>query len=234
MKGTSPKVLGSSPSGGITSGWQSAAFEISCPGMDFRIPRRAGLGGLGRAALLPPAAFAVHQLRYLLAYGGGAGAELRETGHSYLHSIVPWLVALIAFSAGGFLVSLGRAFTRHTNTRRFTLSFSGLWVACSAALIGIFVCQELLEGLFATGHPGGLSGVFGFGGWWSVPASACIGLMLAAILHGARWAVERIVHYLAHRPVTRRAEQSSLTPQSCFVALPAPLLAGWSTRGPPT
>lgn len=202
--------------------------------MDARVPRQAALGALRRAALLPPAAFAVHQLRYLLAYGGGASAELRETGHSYLHSIVPWLVAVIALTVGGFLVCLGRAFTRHTNTRQFTLSFGGLWVACSAALIGIFVCQELMEGLFATGHPGGLVGVFGFGGGWSVPASACIGLVLAAILHGARWAVERIAHCRADRPVARRTDQRSPKPQSGFVALPAPLLAGWSTRGPPT
>jgi hypothetical protein len=201
--------------------------------MGVRVPTRDAAGGLGRAALLPPAAFAVHQLRYLLAYGSGASAELRETGHSYLHSVVPWLVALIALTAGGFLVSLGRAFARHTNTRRFTLSFGGLWLACSAALIGIFVCQELLEGLFAAGHPGGVAGVFGFGGWWSIPAAGCLGLVLAAVLHGARWAAERIVCRLARRPVAVRPARSSPRPRSCFVALPAPLLAGWSTRGPP-
>jgi hypothetical protein len=201
--------------------------------MRVRVPRQAAVGGLGRAALLPPAAFVVHQLRYLMAYGSGAGAELRETGHSYLHSVVPWLVALIALTAGGFLVSLGRAFTRHTTVRRFSLSFSGLWVVCTAALIGIFVCQELLEGLFATGHPGGLAGVFGFGGWWAIPAAACIGLLLTAVLHGARWAAEWIVGRPARPPIAVRPARSSPRPRSCFVAPPAPLLAGWSTRGPP-
>ena len=29
--------------------------------------------------------------------------------------------------------------------------------------------QELLEGLLSTGHPDGLVGIFGEGGWWSVP-----------------------------------------------------------------
>ena len=41
---------------------------------------RARIAGFAYAALLPPAAFAVHQLRYLLAYGGNAGIELQRTG----------------------------------------------------------------------------------------------------------------------------------------------------------
>lgn len=183
--------------------------------------------------MLPPAAFAVHQLRYLLAYGAGAGAQLRETGHSYLHSVVPWLVALIALTAGGFLVRVGRAFARHTTTKRFTLSFSGLWLASSAALIGIFCCQELLEGFFATGHPGGLAGVFGYGGWWSMPAAACVGLVLAALLHSARWVVERVWRCRAQRPRKPHRPPRALRLRIVVVLKPAPLLAGWSTRGPP-
>jgi hypothetical protein len=60
-------------------------------------------------ALLPLAAFTVHQLRYLFAFGGHAGAVLQATGHTYLNSVVPWIVALAAIVAGGFLRSLGRA-----------------------------------------------------------------------------------------------------------------------------
>ena len=47
---------------------------------------RARMTGLAPVALLPPAAFVVHQLRFMLAFGGGAGAELQRTGHAYLHS----------------------------------------------------------------------------------------------------------------------------------------------------
>ena len=47
-------------------------------------------------ALVPAGAFAVHQLRYLLAYGHRAGNELAAQGHSYLDSIVPWIVLLVA------------------------------------------------------------------------------------------------------------------------------------------
>ena len=53
---------------------------------------------LGRVALVPAAALAVHQLRYMLAFGGHAGAELARQGHSYLTSWVPWMVLLIGIA----------------------------------------------------------------------------------------------------------------------------------------
>ena len=49
---------------------------------------------LAPVALTPAAAFAVHQLRYWLAFGAHAGAALQQQGHSYLHSLVPWIVLL--------------------------------------------------------------------------------------------------------------------------------------------
>ena len=110
-------------------------------------------GQTASGALLLPAAFAVHQLRYMLAFGAGAGPELERTGHSYLHSVVPWLILLLALAAGGFLRALGRAFSRQTTARRYSLSFVALWVACTGALVAIFAAQELLEGLFATDTP---------------------------------------------------------------------------------
>ena len=53
---------------------------------------------LAQVGLLPAAAFAVHELRYVLAYGGHVGAELQRTGHSYLHSLVPWIILLLALA----------------------------------------------------------------------------------------------------------------------------------------
>ncbi|MGO9820582.1 MAG: hypothetical protein ACLPTJ_08020 [Solirubrobacteraceae bacterium] len=41
--------------------------------------RRPAVWRWSGAALLPPAAFAVHQLRFVLAFGSGAGAELQRT-----------------------------------------------------------------------------------------------------------------------------------------------------------
>jgi hypothetical protein len=75
---------------------------------------------------------------------------------------------------GGFLWSLGRALGGQRTLPRCTISLAGLWLACSACLLAIYVSQEALEGLFATGHPTGLAGIFGYGGSWALPVSACV------------------------------------------------------------
>ena len=184
-------------------------------------------------ALLPAAAFAVHQLRYMLAYGSGSDVALQRSGHAYLHSVAPWLVMVLALAAGSFLRAMGRALTHQTSPKRYTLSFFALWVACAGALVMVFAGQELLEGLFATGHPAGIAGIFGYGGWWAVPAAACIGLVLAAVFHGARWIVTEIARRAARPPADRRLGDPLPRPGRLLTLTPAPLLAGWSTRGPP-
>ena len=189
---------------------------------------------LGQVALLPAAAFAVHELRYVLAYGGHAGAELQRTGHSYLHSLVPWIILLLALALGGFLRALGRAFAGRTSLSRYSASLLGMWFACSACLVAIFACQELLEGAFASGHPAGLAGIFGYGGWWSIPAALCVGLVLAALLHGARWVLREVARRRARvGALSSRPALELPRPRSFVVSPRAPLVAGWSGRGPP-
>ena len=202
--------------------------------MKRRTGRKGQAGGLAQVALLPVAAFAVHQLRYLLAFGGHMDAVLRTTGHAYLNSAVPWLILLIALVVGGFLRSLGCALAGQTTVGRYTVSLVGLWLACSASLLAIFACQELLEGIFATGHPAGLIGVFGYGGWWSVPAAVIVGLVLASVLHGALWAL-RTAARLSGRRQIRRSRPRAVTRRlsDLLIAPREPLLAGTSQRGPP-
>lgn len=199
-------------------------------GMRSRGRLRAGVGRIG---LLPLAAFAVHQLRYELAYGPAAAAELHDTGHSYLHSAVPWLVTLLALTVGGFVWRAAGALRgRPAPSRR--RSFAGVWAVCAAALVMIFACQETLEGIFATGHPGGFAAVFGDGGWWAVPLAVAIGLILALAFHGAWWVV-RTLAALSRRQAGRRSASVPPRPLArSFLAAPAPLVAGWSTRGPPS
>jgi len=182
---------------------------------------------------MPPAAFAVHQLRYELAYGSEASVVLRETGHSYLHSVVPWLVALVGIAVGGFLARVGRAFATRTSPRGFSLSFGALWALCVVALVTIFACQETLEGIFSAGHPSGWTGVFGDGGWWALPVAGCIGFILAAVFHGARWVVRRSALWRRRPSRARRAIVAVLQPSTVRPPAPAPVLAGWSSRGPP-
>jgi hypothetical protein len=186
-----------------------------------------------RLALMPAAALLVHQLRYTLAFGGHADVQLARQGHAYLHSLVPWIVLLVAGAVGAFLWALGRALGGQRTLPRYTLSLTGLWLACSFALVAIYLTQELLEGLLATGHPIGLAGVFGYGGWWAIPAALCVGLVLATIFHGARWVLDEVTQRTARamRVVTRGAPV--LRWRDIPLPRPAALAGCWSVRGPP-
>jgi hypothetical protein len=196
--------------------------------------RGSRLQRVAPVALMPAAAFAVHQLRYWLTFGSQVGVELERQGHSYLHSVVPWIVVLIAVAVGVFLRSLGRAFGGQRTVRRPTVSFAALWLLCSVSLAIIYMSQEFLEGLFATGHPSGLVGVFGFGGGWSVPAAGAVGLVLAAVFYGASWVlVELAGRYRQDRGPVGAPPADIGRPPDLFVSPLAPLLAGWSGRGPP-
>jgi len=186
------------------------------------------------AALMPAGAFAVHQLRYWLAYGKRAGVELTAQGHSYLHSGVPWIVLLIALAVGSFLVALGRALSGGGSLPRYTFSFAALWLLCAACLVAVYTTQEFLEGLFASGHPGGLAGIFGYGGWWSIPAALAVALVLAAVFHSARRVLQAVAERHPRR-VVRSGRPPVLARTRLDVLLPAvaPLADGWSGRGPP-
>jgi hypothetical protein len=182
--------------------------------------------------LMPAAAFAVHQLRYWLAFGGHAGAQLQAQGHAYLHSVVPWIVLTIAVSGGIFLRALGRALGGERSLPRHTASFAALWLVSAASLVVIYGTQEFLEGLLAVGHPGGLAGIFGYGGWWSVPAALAIALVLAALFHGARWVLREAA---ARAPGwgDRQLREAAQLPRARSLPRLVPLADGWSGRGPP-
>jgi hypothetical protein len=195
--------------------------------------RRSAVRGLARAAVVPAAAIAVHQLRYLLAFGPSAGIELQRQGHSYLHSLAPWVVVALAWAFGAFLSAIGRAMAGQTSIPRYGMSLMALWLVCAISLVVIYSGQEFLEGLLATGHPAGLVGIFGYGGWWAIPAALCVGLVLAALLHGARWVINEVAARRAAKPCP--SPSAAALPRPAGVSLPrlAPLALGWCGRGPP-
>jgi len=199
---------------------------------------------LRAAALMPAAVLTVHQLRYLLAFGGGTGQELEKEGHQYLSALAAPIAMSVAIVVGLFLARLasawregaeeGAASGRGSGVDPASLrGFLRLALLIGGSLLALYSCQELLEGMLSSGHPGGLEGVFGDGGWWAVPLSLVCGLVIAAALRGARaairWAATR------HRRPKLPHGRPTPAPRPRRLALPRPMpLAGAAAgRAPP-
>lgn len=184
-------------------------------------------------AAMPLAALVVHHLRYLFTYGPAAAGEIAATGHGYLHELTPWLITLFACGVGAVLVRLAQAWRTGVDGGR-PPSFERLWLATTAALVAIYAGQEFLEGLFATGHPTGLVGVFGHGGLWALPASALVGAGLAVLVRGAAHVIACVARLRSVRPVAaRRVQVRRYAPQPVALVPLDPLAACAAGRAPP-
>jgi hypothetical protein len=189
---------------------------------------------LRAGALMPAAVLTVHQLRYLFAFGGGTGQELEKEGHQYLSALAAPIAMSVAILVGLFLARLAGAWRDGADEdgapRR---GFLRLALTIGVALLNLYSCQELLEGMLSSGHPGGFDGVFGDGGWWAVPLSLACGLVIAGALRGARaairWAAAR------HRRPRASFGRPAPAPRPRRLALPRPVpLAGAAAgRAPP-
>ncbi len=183
-------------------------------------------------ALLPLAALGVHQLRYRLAFGDEAGHELAAQGHTYLASLTPLLALAAAAGAAELLVRLARAWRGGDGGPR-PVPFARLVAATAAALVAIYAGQELLEGLLASGHPGGLIGAFGGGGWWSLPLALAFGAGVAALLRGADAAVALIVRSRSRIRAVVAHPRRQRPPRLRFVPAPSPFASSAPGRAPP-
>src|SRR3954465_11973626 len=99
---------------------------------------------LRAAALVPVAALALHELRYLIGYGGGTPEALSSQGHGYL-PVAGGLagapgVGGAARPAGGGVRGRLRGRPEQPVPR-----LRVMWLWASVALMTIFVAQESLE-----------------------------------------------------------------------------------------
>jgi hypothetical protein len=203
---------------------------------------------LRAAALMPAAVLTVHQMRFLLAFGGSSGEELDKEGHQYLSALAPPIAMSVAIVVGLFFARLAKAWrlgeAEGGDTASASRSARGAgWLArggflrlallIGAALLALYSGQELLEGMLSNGHPEGFNGVFGDGGWWAVPLSFVCGTVIATALRGARaairWAASR------HRAPRTSHGRPTPTPRPRRLALPrpAPLAGAGAGRAPP-
>ncbi len=186
---------------------------------------------LRAAALMPAAVLTVHQLRYQLAFGGHTDARLASQGHAYLGTVAPLAAMLVAIAAGVFIAGLARA-RREGEAGERGRPFLLVWLLAAAALLGIYVAQELAEGMLAAGHPAGLHGVFGDGGMWALPLAVALGTVVALALRVAD-AAKRWAAGLGERGETRARARRPLRPAAIFMPAPAPLALAAAGRAPP-
>jgi hypothetical protein len=183
-------------------------------------------------ALLSGAALALHQLRYLLAYGGHSGEQLTLQAHAYVAVLLPFVAALVLVAVVAFLVDLLAA--RGTRTAEPGLpSGRKLWVCSSGVLLGVYGFQEWLEGQLGQGHEAGLGAIFAHGGCWAIPLALVLGALVSWLLKGAAGAIELVA---TRRPSGRRLSgsvrrgQQARPAQKPALDVVASFLAG---RGPP-
>lgn len=181
--------------------------------------------------LVPAAALAVHQIRYSLAYGSKANAQLAAQGHSYLHSLAPWTVLALGIGATLFLRRVAQALGAIDQGRSRRRSFAALWSLSGAGLLAVYCVQETLESFLSSGHPGGIAGVFGHGGLWAVPASVAVGLVVALVLRGGRVVLDAAARLTPELP--RLRPLPLVVPAGVQPAVVRPLARAAAGRAPP-
>ena len=144
---------------------------------------------------------------------------------------MPWVVLALGIGLSSFLRRAALA-VRSGETGPFArLSATGLWAIATVGLIAVYAVQESLEELYASGHPTGVAGVFGHGGWWAVPSAVVVAIGVVALLRVGR-AVLRFAGRLATRPVRFRPP-APVVPAAVVLVAPAPLARAAAGRAPP-
>jgi hypothetical protein len=161
---------------------------------------------LRAVSLLAAGSIFVHELRYAAAYGGSAGEALAVQGHSYLPLLESLVALLLLVALARFALTILRA-REGVVTEVTPGAFVRLWLAASIALVIVYTLQEGFEGAFAPGHPSGLIGVFGHGGWTALIFSLAVGAAIAALTRLAHEAIELVA---ARAPAPRPSTPARL------------------------
>jgi hypothetical protein len=172
------------------------------------------------AAILAVGAFALHQLRYLMA----SGASTEHSAHGYMTELMAPIAVLVLAAALATVIrgTEGAATERAPLGRRIAI-FAG-------ALFAIFLGQEFLEAILTARHPAILTD----GGWVALPLAVGIGA-LAALLASALERVERAIAIVHEQRVRLRAPAvrgRALRTAGLRLAC-APLAFGLARRPPP-
>jgi hypothetical protein len=181
------------------------------------------------AALLAAAALGVHELRYVLAFGDGAGGRMAAEGHAYLSWLSPVVGGLVALAAAGFV----HAVAGGGGAVRAQVRLVRLWLVCAAALAVTYIAQESLEGLLAAGHPSGVAGVLGHGGWIALALAAGFAAPVALLVRGGAAAIGAVARRTAAPLIGRFLAPALVAPAPAPVPRLGVLATGGAGRAPP-
>jgi hypothetical protein len=152
-------------------------------------------------ALVAAGSLVVHELRYALEYGSRTGQVLAYEGHSYL-PFAEALVAVLWISACmRFACSVLRA--GRSESPGSVPSLHRLWLSATGALVGIYTAQEAIEGAVSPGHPGGLLGIYGDGGWTALLIAGAVGALVALLVRGSHHALQALARRRHAQPRVR-------------------------------
>jgi hypothetical protein len=129
---------------------------------------------------------AVHQFRYLLAYGAHAGHELTVHGDTYVGLAVPLVIVALGVPVAAVLSRVARAWRGDGGAAVGRRPWWSLWLTATVLLVAGFVVLELLEIAVEPDHPPGLAGVLGDGGWWALPAAGIVAGLFTMLARGGR------------------------------------------------
>jgi hypothetical protein len=194
------------------------------------VPRFTG-AATRAIALISLGALAVHELRYLVAYGHDADVALASQGHGYLSELGGVAIGLgVALLLGSVL---GRAGLAHPH-RGPRPAFGPTAALYCCAIIAVFCAQESAEGLLFAGHAGGLAAPVANGGWVALPLAIVAGLLCALVARALVGVDEALASPAPSRaPVPRSSTVPAPNPAVPRVALGCMTLAFGIARRPP-
>ena len=182
------------------------------------------------AALVTATALALHELRYMLAYGDDAGAQLGAQGHAYLSFAGAAATALLVAAVYQFGAALARA-RRHGRAEPEHASFGAAWAAAAAVLLAVYTGQESIE-LLGSGQAVTPATIAAGGGWVALPLAIALGAFVALALRLSRAVVAAVAARARRAGAPRR---SIRRPRPLAIAPPRAVLlaAGGGARAPP-
>jgi hypothetical protein len=183
------------------------------------------------AALIAASALAVHELRYLIGFGGRSGEELAARGHGYLPVAGVFAAILIALATAELIVAV-----RHARRSRVAERMPRpvrAWLGITAAVLATYAGQELLEVALVHGRASGIDALVADGGWSALPLAGLLGAVASLLLRGASAAVA-LAAARAPRGSSRPCPRSPVI-RTTHVRSPAsPLARKLASRAPPT